>query len=364
MLYAVAGYLEKQKEFVEKTLLPKIEKFGEVKVISSPEEVEYPAIIFVGSGGTGSLLCKIAKRGPCLFVAHGENNSLPSALEGKFRVKDTKAKIVYTDTFEELPKEVFIWQKIAKYLRQKKRIGIIGELKKEITNEEKEILKKLNCEIVRISLDEFVKLVGEGKNEAWKTSKEALEKLVKEKNLHAITMRCFSLINHGFVPCYGASCIGSKIPFTCEGDLQALITMLLVRSFCETPLFMANTTRVCPEHNTVLFSHCTIPWSMIKNHEIVSHMESGLHGAVRGDFKAESVTIVRWNDNKLCIAQGKVIKSNMKLENLCRMQIEVKMKMDVNKWIENCLGNHQIIVPGNIEKELRELSFIFGFKTS
>jgi L-fucose isomerase-like protein len=40
-------------------------------------------------------------------------------------------------------------------------------------------------------------------------------------------------------------------------------------------------------------------------------------------------------------------------KNLCRTQAIIKLDGDVSNWLDNSLGNHQVIVYGNILEKLK-----------
>ncbi len=139
-----------------------------------------PCVVFVGSGGTGSLLSELCSRVPCLLLTYGENNSLPSALEGKFR-RNARARIVFLDDVEKIPKEFFVWKRIISGLEKRKAVGLIGGSKRPLSTEEKELFKKLNCKVVKIPLEEFLREMNGEKS--WKKTKEALERLKRKRKL-------------------------------------------------------------------------------------------------------------------------------------------------------------------------------------
>ena len=360
MIYFVANEVYiRRKKLLEK-VFSKLPKITEVKLVNSPEDVKYPAIVFVGSGGTASeFLCPIAKKGkPVLFIAYGENNSLPAALDGAFRYK-SKAKVVYTENISKLPKEVEIWERIISEMKKEKRIGCIGKWKTEV---EKDILKSLNTKAIEIPMKEFLKEYNKAQGDVKEKSFIALTKIKERYNLDGLSIKCFDLLPYGFVPCYGIAKLGNRIPCACEGDFQSLITLMILRMITKYPCFMANLARIDKKKNSVIFAHCTIPTNLIKNVEYVPHMESGLNVSLRGNFVYSKVTIVKYSRGKLFFTLGKIIRNNMKIRNLCRMQLEIKVEIPVNKWIQNALGNHHIIAPGDLTKELEEVAFISGLK--
>ena len=97
---------------------------------------------------------------------------------------------------------------------------------------------------------------------------------------------------------------------------------------------------------------------------LLPHMESGKCVAIRGLLKNCEVTLVRLGENldKMLIAPGKIIRSDMQEPNLCRTQVEVKLKGSVEDWLTNTLGNHQILVYGNQESKLLDFCKFKGIK--
>ena len=84
-------------------------------------------------------------------------------------------------------------------------------------------------------------------------------------------------------------------------------------------------------------------------------MESGLSTAISGPLKHEAVTIMRFSEkfDKLSAVKGRIIKSDMQNENLCRTQAVIESDGNVEDWVEQSLGNHHVIVYGNLLQEMK-----------
>ena len=64
------------------------------------------------------------------------------------------------------------------------------------------------------------------------------------------------------------------IPAGCEGDLQSIMTLLMVKELIGKPGFMANPSFVDLARNEVLLAHCSIPTKMAEEFIIRNHFET------------------------------------------------------------------------------------------
>ena len=195
-----------------------------------------------------------------------------------------------------------------------------------------------------------------------------MKKLISKHKLSAITIRCFDLLKYNTTACLGMSlCNDEGLVAGCEADLQATLTMMVVSFLTNQPCWMANPSRIDKDKNTITLAHCTIATKMITDISkatLLPHMESGKGVSIRGPLKNDKVTIVRLGGNldKMLIAPGKIIKSDMREPNLCRTQVEVKLKGSIEDWLVNSLGNHQILVYGDLESKLLDFCKFKGIE--
>ena len=184
---------------------------------------------------------------------------------------------------------------------------------------------------------------------------------LKEKHkLSAITIRCFDLLKYGYTACLGTSlCNDEGFVAGCEADLEALLTMMIVSYLTGEPCWMANPSRI--EKNKLVLAHCTIATKMISKATLLPHMESGKCVAVRGPLKKGKATLVRFGSGRMQIAVGEIVRSDMQEPDLCRTQVELRID-DPEKWIENALGNHQVLVYGDIKQMLLDFCRFKGIK--
>ena len=189
---------------------------------------------------------------------------------------------------------------------------------------------------------------------------DALKDITSTKNVDAITVRCFDLLKHNYTACMALSMLNDEnIVSSCEGDIFALFTMFVANKLTNQPVWMANPSSIDKNENTLILAHCTVPSKMLDSFEeskLTTHMESGLSVAIEGPLKKQDVTILRFGGNfdKILFSTGKIIDTNMKNPDLCRTQVEVKLKLNVQDWVNNSLGNHQILVYGDITEILTD----------
>jgi len=402
-LFVVASsVIKRQQEFGEevKRKVSELLKEEEIKVfdlvvdVKSAEEIVRKlkneisgCIIVVATGGTQQItrtLSTINK--PTLIWAHPSQNSLPSSLEAYSKLKDSyPVKIFYSPLNSTALPTINSFIRVCKAIEKLKnsKIGCVGESPTwPLTPTVERTIKNLGPSIVKINVSELVDKMekvdidkakkfcdalkekfGEievSDDDVFKGCKcyFAMRELISKYKLSAITIRCFDLLSYNFTACIGMSlCNDEGIIAGCEADLQATLTMMIVSFIADQPCWMANPSRIDEKRNTITLSHCTIATKMIKNFSkatLLPHMESGKGVAVRGPLENREVTLVRLggNLNKMLIARGKIIRSDMREKDLCRTQAEVKLSGKVRDWLDNTLGNHQILMYGNWESEL------------
>jgi len=114
--------------------------------------------------------------------------------------------------------------------------------------------------------------------------------------------------------------------------------------------------------NEVLFAHCTAPTSMLSEYHVNTHFETGKGTAVHGRIKARDVSVFRLNNtlDKVFHAHGEVV-DGIYEKNACRTQLHVKFDEGIIRELKNNpLGNHHLVVPGDIRDELSILSKVLS----
>lgn len=354
-------------------------------------------IIVVATGGTERIIRNISTKikRPVFLWANPSNNSLASSLEAFSKLRENiPMKLFYSPLNAEQLAEVKSFIEVCEAINKlgNCRLGCIGEPSKWIlTSSTKKIIKQFGPKMIKLKLQDLIDAVEKinidrAKNLSKKLMKNfrrievsendminatkvylAMKELISKHDLSAITIRCFDLLSYGCTACLGMSlCNDEGLVAGCEADLQTTITMMVVSFLANQPCWMANTSMIDKDKNTITLAHCTIPTKMIdlSKAALLPHMESGKCVSVRGPLKNSEVTLVRLGGNldKMLIATGRVVRSDMKLPNLCRTQVEVKLKGNVEDWLVNTLGNHQVLVYGNLESKLLDFCKFKGIK--
>lgn len=353
------------------------------------KEKETPAIILNSSGGTEDFIniivseCKL----PVLILADNKRNSFASSLESYAYLKDNyPVKIGYCETIDEkiITAEIFcdVINTINKI--NNSRFGLIGKPSDWLlTSKGINGFGKFDTSLLNIDIEKLineVEVVSEentsGLINNWKSTYKnilvddksliesakaylALKNIIKEFQLDFLTVRCFDLLDYNFTACMGISlCNDDGITSGCEGDIPATFTMIIAQQLSRNPVWMANPSSINKERNEVVFAHCTVPSSFLDDQsesELTTHMESGKSTALRGPLKKSQVTILRIGSkfDKIVAVNGQIKDSNMKEAHLCRTQAVIKIDGDVEKWIEQSLGNHQVICYGDLLPALK-----------
>jgi L-fucose isomerase-like protein len=183
----------------------------------------------------------------------------------------------------------------------------------------------------------------------------ALRRLLEEHRLGVVSIRCFDLIGRAeTTACLAASLLNSELRVVgCEGDLSALVTMLLFSKLAGSPSFMGNIAWI--KDNIVTIAHCSAPMSMLRGFELDMHYESGKGVGVRGWLdEGHPVTLGRLDPatRTLRYMIG-VVLENAPSEDMCRTQLRVKVSGDARVITEGAIGNHYVVAPGDISEELR-----------
>ena len=347
-------------------------------------------LIYVRTGGTEGIFKELLpdlQTKSChsyYLLTSGLSNSLAASMEilSYLRQQGLNGEIIHG-------KASYISQRIksleqVQSIRQSlhgKRLGIIGAPSDWLISSKfnKEIVKKeLGIEFIDIPIEEVVHemnnssdtLVLSGNEESVPSNlKESLpgalqiykglKSIIYNYQLHGFTIRCFDLLekihNTG---CLALAKLNSEgIVSGCEGDVPALITMMISQALTGTSGFQANPSRIDPETGELLFAHCTIPLNMVERYEYDTHYESGIGIGIRGYMKKGPVTIFKISGDltRSFVAEGELIRNESSV-NLCRTQQVIRLS-DVSRisyFLREPIGNHHIIIFGHHQALIEE----------
>lgn len=205
-----------------------------------------------------------------------------------------------------------------------------------------------------------LKMVEPTRNDLEKALKltTAIENIVRKYNLDAFSLKCFDLLDSlKTTGCLALAVLNAKgIPAGCEGDMPALLTMLLALKATGAPGFMSNPSRIDSKANEMTIAHCTLPLDMPQSNILRSHFESGIGVALQGIMPLGEATIVKWwgkEMNEYFVSSARLIE-NLDNPSMCRTQIRMKVDEDVRYFLTRPLGNHHVVLLGNHVEALKK----------
>ena len=346
------------------------------------------SLIYVCTGGTEGIFKKLlpdlqAKSiSPFYLLTSGRSNSLAASMEilSYLRQNNMKGEIIHGSAVY-ITKRIKLLSQVedARNTLLGSRLGIIGQPSDWLISssvDEKVVRQRFGVELVNIPMNELLEVISEtpeplsedytdidsirsslpGANKIYK----ALKTLVENYQLQGFTLRCFDLLtaikNTG---CLALAKLNAEgIVAGCEGDVPAMISMMIVRSLLGVSGFQANPSKIDPETGELIFAHCTIPLNMVERFEYDTHFESGIGVGIRGFMKEGPVTVFKvcGDKSRHFIAEG-YLTQNLSEPNLCRTQQKIQLtdKSQISYFLSNPIGNHHIILPGHYKALLEEM---------
>jgi L-fucose isomerase-like protein len=347
-------------------------------------------IICICTGGTENMFCSLLPQilanaqkrqwgvRPFWLIATGEANSLAASMEilSYLRLRGLRGEILHGALSERLSLMQRAAQAFARL--QGCRVGVIGKPSDWLvaSTYDEAAISRLGITLVQIGIDELLdvartkeprSLPEEARNGVWEHRakealkvEEALDEIVGKYNLQAFTLRCFDLLTALHTTgCWPLSRINSRsVVAGCEGDVPALLSMLLVRQLTGVSGFQANPARIDTLRGQVLLAHCTIPENMVLRTEWDTHFESGIGIGIRGYMKEGPVTLFKMSGDlsRYFVAEGTLLRNTAE-PGLCRTQLLIQLddRAKSEYFLTNPIGNHHIVAPGRIGGQLEEL---------
>ena len=339
------------------------------------------SLIYVRTGGTEGLFKQLlpelqAKSSrPFYLLTSGKSNSLAASMEilSYLRQHDIRGEIIHGST-DYIANRIRVLAAIEQACGrlQGARLGIIGEPSDWLISshaDRQTVKARTGMELVDIPMQTLIDKVktrpttGEAMAGA-QVIYEALKEMVADYRLSGFTLRCFDLLtavkNTG---CLALAKLNSEgYVAGCEGDVPAMLSMMIVRSLLGISGFQANPSTINPETGEMLFAHCTIPFDMVERYEFDTHFESGIGVGIRGYMKEGPVTIFKMAGDlsRHFVAEGRLVRNQAK-PDLCRTQqvIALDDKRQATYFLTQPIGNHHIIMPGHQRELIEGLLNIF-----
>ena len=325
------------------------------------------SLIYVRTGGTEgifkSLLPKIKEIGqPVLLLTSGTSNSLAASMEilSFLQQHSLRGEILHGQP-QYISRRIGELRQLAEARRRLKgcRLGIIGQPSDWLisSNADYEAVRsRLGIELTDIPMEEVLAALGtphiDGGKEGAMLIYEALRKVVENHRLQGFTLRCFDLLS----ALHNTGCLAlarlnaEELVAGCEGDVPAMLSMMLVRSLFGISGFQANPSHIDTQTGEILLAHCTIPLDMVTRYELDTHFESGIGVGVRGYMAEGPVTLFKVSGDltRHFAAEGQLLRCESR-PNLCRTQAVIRLSnpQDANYFLTHPIGNHHILLPGH-----------------
>jgi L-fucose isomerase-like protein len=374
-------------ENIVTSFFKEIEKIGNFTLTKVTSEEWFNldfGIIYIATGGTeGVFLEKFEEytKKPCYILTSGESNSLAASMEILSYLKNhgKEGEILHGDA-------PFIAKRINTIVTANKavtnfigsRIGVFGKpsdwLISSSYNKE-QLYKEFNITVIEIPMEEIIKEIKLEKyldNEntlklkAMNYDKTELEKslnvygafkrIVNKNNLNGFTVRCFDLLDTVFTTgCIGLAILNSEGIYSgCEGDVPALISMMILGEISGKPVFQCNPSRINLQTKEMVLAHCTLPLNLPYKMSLTTHFESGIGVAIAGSIKEGKITIFKTSGDlgRYYVNNGNIIE-NLRENNLCRSQIKITLD-NYSYFTTNPISNHHLVCIGDYTNEIKE----------
>ena len=316
------------------------------------------SLIYVRTGGTEGIFLRLLpqllekSQRPFYLLTSGKSNSLAASMEilSYLQQHDLRGEIIHGSA-EYIARKIRVLEKVgeARQCLDGARLGIIGKPSDWLISSQADyevVRQRLGIELVDIPMQELLDSVVDGDIYG------ALKTLIGRHRLQGFTLRCFDLLTAlRDTGCMALAKLNAEgYVAGCEGDVPAMLSMMMVRSLLGVSGFQANPARIDPEKGEMLFAHCTIPLDMVEHYELDTHFESGIGTGIRGYMKEGPVTIFKLSGDltRHFIAEGQLVRNESK-PDLCRTQqvISLSDKRQADYFLTQPIGNHHIIMPGH-----------------
>lgn len=346
------------------------------------------SLIYVRTGGAEGifkqLLPELLARGieRYFLLTSGKSNSLAASLEilSYLRQQGLKGEVLHGSAGY-LQHRIGILETVAKARKKLSgmKIGVVGQPSDWLIASHADpmaVMDRLGARLVEIPMEELLNEISKASADAAPQEVpmapnvrasypgatqiyHALKVLVERYQLGAFTLRCFDLLTAvGNTGCLAlASFNADGIPAACEGDVPALLSMMIAQALIGCTGFQANPARIDVQTGQMLFAHCTVPFNMVSNWQYDTHFESGIGVGIHGELPEGPVTVFKVSGklDRHFAAEGQLM-YNQYEDNLCRTQVALQLSPDDARYfLTNPIGNHHIILPGHCKEVLEEL---------
>jgi len=338
-------------------------------------KVEEVVFIVVLTGGAEPEVLSQAGRFNVL-LAWPHYNSLPSALEAAaaLRERGAFAEVVALDgPGAEPPAErVRRLVEVARLLDKPPRLMLVGEPnpwlvasdlagKPDVRVDEEEVYRR---SLSMQAAEEARRLVESARESAYGPGELervlAYAKALREaaRGVDGLTLGCWcfnfpKVEERGWTPCISLAVLNDwGVTATCEGDLRALYSAVVLRRISGKPAWISNVNAARGE--LLLLTHDGLPPSMAKAYSIVPRLATKAPAAIRAEVEpGRPVTLLRVSrDLRRALLLGGVTAEAERAE-ACATQIAVKVTKGSPAAVYKAgLGNHLAFVFDDVYEEV------------
>jgi len=197
----------------------------------------------------------------------------------------------------------------------------------------------------------------------------ALRRIAEEQKIGGFAFECWTGFPRelGMNPCMGF--VEDAYTIACEGDVMCCISLLITRYLTGTSPYVGDLFDLDMD-GTLTLVHCGAPASLAfnKGEVVLAKSQPALDRGFetmtcRPRLKPGPVTIFRFygqDCDRMHVALGDLLDSELSFN------LTVKAKLTGDRWdfLNQCFGNHYLVVAGDIRNELRLLGKWLGINIS
>ena len=340
-------------------------------------------VVFIASGGTENRFVELwdSLPRPVYLLTDGKHNSLAASLEisAWVRSRGESCEILHgdpDDVAERLGDLAAVEH--AMHVLAGSRFGVIGKPSDWLiasSIDRDELAARYGTKMEDVELEELYRYVDAVAPEDARTVAEqtkrrsaeilepdvsaleqaaaiylGLKQLVSDRGLTAVTLRCFDLVSHFHnTGCLALALLNDEgIMAGCEGDEQALFTVVAANALTGEIPFLANPAALDTEQNAVEVAHCMVATRAVRAFRLRSHFETGVGVAIEGEHEPGAVTLSRIGGallNRGWVSEAET-EAATHSEERCRTQLRLRLDRDVHYFTDAAVANHHVAVRG------------------
>lgn len=395
IIFASGNYKAEKTYECHKDLFIELEKYFTLHMTPYTEAENIPSnaykMVFIADGCVADIaICNFSSFPyPITLLTDGQENSLSATLEIAtwVRSKNMQVKIIHGKSAE-MAKQVLSHYHafIGKRNLKGKRIGVIGTSAPWLIASHADYLlasRRWGVSYIDIPLeavynffhtisdDEIgleASLLATRAKACQDSSPEdllrdmrlykAIKKVCQEAHLDALTLSNYSLMQDlNTTGNLAVSLLNDEgIPAGNEGDLQAVMTLLMVHELTGQPGFIANPAFIDTQKNEIILAHDTISTRMTDAFIIRDQADVPNSIAIQGILHEEDITLFKCGSECLdeyYVSSGHLCE-NTNLISTCRTQLRIKLDKPTTYFLRNPLGNHHILIKGDYSNMIQE----------